>query len=255
MDYQYTVPYTYTTYSKVTSPVKRDWASYYYYTGSYYFKLPNEQYFDENETEYYIADNPSLACIGLNQIVRLFHEDFGPVQTYYKCIGSENNRSGEIAKWEPIYYDNMDSDYLRNYNIDRATYGIHFDIRGYDSTIWEKVYTEGKGAFVLISHLNGLTPALELYPDPPRQLPAAPYIDNLSSDVYYRIHVPSMYGLQLKEVKESDSFISDQRETVLRYRYNNTNHAYDEYSTEIDAGIYLNLKGQLILFFSFFLNF
>ena len=244
MDYQYTVPYTYTTYSKVASPVKRDWASYYYYTGSYYFKLPNEQYFDENETEYYIADNPSLACIGLNQIVRLFHEDFGPIQTYYKCIGSENNISGEIAKWEPIYYDNMDSDYLRNYNIDKATYGIHFDIRGYDSTIWEKVYTEGKGAFVLISHLNGLTPALELYPDPPRQLPAAPYIDNLSSDVYYRIHVPSMYGLQLKEVKESDSFISDQRETVLRYRYNNTNHAYDEYSTEIDAGIYLNLKGN-----------
>lgn len=244
MDYQYTVPYTYTTYSKVASPVKRDWASYYYYTGSYYFKLPNEQYFDENETEYYIADNPSLACIGLNQIVRLFHEDFGPIQTYYKCIGSENNRSGEIAKWEPIYYDNMDSDYLRNYNIDRATYGIHFDIRGYDSTIWEKVYTEGKGAFVLISHLNGSTPALELYPDPPRQLPAAPYIDNLSSDVYYRIHVPSMYGLQLKEVKESDSFISDQKETVLRYRYNNTNHAYDEYSTEIDAGVYLNLKGN-----------
>lgn len=242
-DAGHTHPYIYTTFNRVSNPVITDWNQYYYYNGSYYFKLPNQNYFDAEETNYFTATNPSEFAIAKNQIVRLFEENFGLTQSYYKCTGSVDNESGNIATWTAINYDAADSQYLRNYNIDKATYGTRFDVRGYDATIWEKVYNRGRGAFVLVAYLNGVMPALDLFPDPPTQNPAIPYIDALSSDSYYRIHIPSMYGFQLKEVEEDSDLKSDQKATAVRLIYNNNTNSYEKREREIDAAIYLNLDG------------
>lgn len=242
-DAGYTQPYTYTTFERVVNPVAANWSQYYYYNGSYYFKLPNQNYFNAEETNYFIATNESESAVAKNQIVRLFEENFGLTQSYYKCSGSIDNASGSIATWSAINYDNSDSTYLKNYNIDKATYGTRFDVRGYDATIWEKVYSKGRGSFILIAYLNGVMPALDLFADPPTQTPAIPYIDALSSDSYYRIHVPSMYGFQLKEHDEDSDLKSDQKAFATKLIYNANTNSYDKREQEIDAAIYLNLDG------------
>lgn len=236
-------PYTYTTFERVVNPVAANWNQYYYYNGSYYFKLPNQNYFNAEETNYFIATNESESAVAKNQIVRLFEENFGLTQSYYKCSGSIDNASGSIATWSAINYDNSDSTYLKNYNIDKATYGTRFDVRGYDATIWEKVYSKGRGSFVLIAYLNGVMPALDLFADPPTQTPAIPYIDALSSDSYYRIHIPSMYGFQLKEHDEDSDLKSDQKAIAVKLIYNANTNSYEQRPQEIDAAIYLNLDG------------
>ena len=138
-----------------------------------------------------------MNIVSLNALVRIVDADGSPTGVYYKCIGTTE---GEPAAWSEILLGSMEDasytypDYLVNFNLDRATYGESFDARGYDGTVWQKVFSDGYGKFILIGRATATLPAIELFPDPPKLTPNAPYIDALSSDSFYRIHVPSMFG-------------------------------------------------------------
>ena len=236
-DANYRYPYIYSTFTQVNSPNASDWNSYFYFDGRYYYKLPSADYFNDSEENYFTPDVTDVAnIVSLNQLLRLRDSTGSPTGAYYKCTGTT---SGEIATWEPVQFDENFPRYITNFNLDKVTYGPAFDVRGYDGTVWEKVFSGGQGRFVLIARLNGgLMPALELHPDPPDISPRAPYIDTQSTEAMYRIHVPSMFGFVVKE--EEDENLSDQQVTVNKISWNSTTGEYEEILTDIDAAIYFN---------------
>lgn len=250
-DHQFTIPFVYTTFQAVSEPVLNDWNKYYYYDGKYYLKLPSSEYFVSTNANYYTASwtppaNFNGILVGSDQIVRLRDNSTKDLtSSYCICTGGD---IGQPANWDYYMFDDNYSDYLQNFNIDRESYGPAFDIRGYDATVWEKIYSEGHGRFILIARLNGgLFPTLELHPDPPMQPPNNPYIDVINSaESHYCIKVPSMYGFQLKKVDKiaHPEALSDERANVVSISYDEEEKKYVKETDLTDVAIYYNKKGM-----------
>lgn len=250
-DKTFTIPYIYTTFAQVAEPILSEWNQYYYYDGKFYLKLPSEEYFVPTNKNYYKAtwtppQNFVGVVVGMNQIVRLRDNVSGRLETAYcVCTGGT---IGQEANWDEYMFDDDYSDYLQNFNQDQITYGPAFDIRGYDATVWEKVYSEGHGRFILVARLNGgLFPELELHPDAPTQAPNNPYIDvQNSAESRYCIKVPSMYGFQIKPVdKEKDpNALSNELANITVVSYDEDTHEYVKDTVYTDVAIYYNKEGM-----------
>lgn len=230
-DSAHTQPFIYTTFvGPVDSPTVENWASYWYKQGNYYNKLPSQDYFNAEETNYYTAVTSGDNLTYQGQIIRARNISGQPTQNYYYCSSGTNN---SIATFTAVIDGENYTPYFTNYNIDKRQYNTDFDIRGYDATIWQKVYSEGHGKFILVAYLNGLVPAIELYADAPTTDPANAYIDNLSSDTVYRIHVPTHWGLKIKEAEMVDnSYPTSDQQMVT------------EQGVSVPLDIYMNLGGS-----------
>ena len=135
-------------------------------------------------------------------VVKVFDDQ--EVFQYYRCTGYDTE-DNSIPAWEIIQNNGGPSgEYLTNYEIDQNYYGNGFDKRGYDGTIWTKVFNEGQGRFVQVARMNGDTPRFDMVADPPASIPAAPYIGTEGAPDLYVIHTPSHWGFQIREVTESD---------------------------------------------------
>ena len=114
---------------------------------------------------------------------------------YYIC-------SGTINGYATIKQVSMSADnYIRNYNIDTNSYG---DSRGFDSTVWQKVYipnadnSSGIETYVMIAELNSVVPTFDIGADAPTMVPITPHFDMDSTNVYYRLHWQPQWGLRIK---------------------------------------------------------
>jgi hypothetical protein len=67
-----------------------------------------------------------------------------------------------------------DANYLINFNIDISNYN---NARGYDSTVWQKTYADGKPKYVMIAELNSVVPILDVAADAPTLDPIMPHFD------------------------------------------------------------------------------
>lgn len=252
-DIDNTHPYIYTEFTRVSSPIENNWNKYYWKQGDYYYKLPSSDYYNAEEAEagnYWIptvADETlSDFLVTQKSLVRLFDQTGRYLtENLYACNG---NTQGQPATWEKILDNANYSQYLINYNIDKQFYNLDMDVRGYDATVWQKIYSEGKGRFILIARLNGQMPGLELFADTPKLYPASPYIDTKSSDTLYRIHVPTKWGFRIKEVMMdpiTEELIgnSDQKIRQAYTTFNTNNEIISTGTREINADIYFNKKG------------
>ena len=88
-------------------------------------------------------------------------------------------------------YDN----YIHNYNIDRVQYGVS---RGYDSTVWQKVYENSSAKYVMVAELNSVVPTFDLAADSPTMTPILPHFDVDSTNVYYKLHMQPQWGFRIK---------------------------------------------------------
>lgn len=88
-------------------------------------------------------------------------------------------------------YDN----YIHNYNVDRVQYGVS---RGYDSTVWQKVYENSSAKYVMVAELNSVVPTFDLAADSPTMTPILPHFDVDSTNVYYKIHMQPQWGFRIK---------------------------------------------------------
>lgn len=257
-DASHTILFYYTNFQQVQPSMANanNWNSYYWRVQDYYIKLPSQDYYNSEDGaagNYWTptaegANDENKCFVTENQLIRLYNQDNVPTETFYKCVAGTD---GEEAEWETLILSEFYPDYLINYNIDKETYGVDQALRGYDGTVWQKIYSEGKGKFILIARLNSLMPGLELFPDAPQILPSAPYIDSKSSEALYRIHVPSHWGFRIKEstpvvdpITEFSSYpFSDQVATRIRGRYGDNNELIETYEEEINADIYFNKQG------------
>ena len=104
--------------------------------------------------------------------------------------------------------------YNENYNIDLNTYGGG---RGYDSTVWQKVFKDGIERYVMVAELNSEVPSFAVSADAPTLSPVAPHFDADSTNVFYRVHWQPSWGLRVKSASPDISVrpINDAGQTVV----------------------------------------
>lgn len=224
MDSTYTAPYRYAiNFTQVNAADKNieNWQTYFYKNNDKYIPLTKREYYNENQEYWQIIGEDSLAIkteniIPPNKYVAVYtygeHDELISIDCYtYTIDGLENKQNYDIIDtWIP-YTQNLQTEvsqsYIINFNKDAQTYGLNnnFDIRGYDATVWEKIYNNGKGQFIKVANLNGMVPSLEVIADAPSVLPQAPYLDAVSSDTHYRLHMPSNWGFKIKPVEINES--------------------------------------------------
>lgn len=126
-----------------------------------------------------------------------------------------------------------DDNYVKNYNIDVAHYGPG---RGYDSTVWQKVYSEGQEKYVMVAELNTVVPTFDVAADAPTMNPIIPHFDANSTDVYYKLHWQAPWGFRIKE----DNTHSDEQTVHTTYLYDAENNTHTKSEKTVNAAIYYN---------------
>jgi len=114
--------------------------------------------------------------------------------TYYFI--TENNTLELVSE------ANTDNPYLINYLIDTRQFGAG---RGYDGTVWQKMYADGKPYFAMVAELNSIVPTLAITADAPTVIPRAPHFDVDTSNVYYKLHIQSNPGLWIKPARYDEN--------------------------------------------------
>lgn len=104
----------------------------------------------------------------------------------------------ENSELEVVAEGNLDNPYLINYLIDTRQFGAG---RGYDGTVWQKMYADGAPYFAMVAELNSIVPTLAITADAPTVIPRAPHFDVDTSNVYYKLHIQSNPGLWIKPAK------------------------------------------------------
>ena len=126
---------------------------------------------------------------------------------YQEVITVEEN--GEEIQRTITYMDLQPSQeeedtYTKNYNEDKLYYG---NSRGFDSTVWQKVFVNGIEQYVMIAELNTVVPTFGITTDAPTLLPLNPHWGVDSTNVYYDLHWQPQWGFR---VKAADSALTTQ---------------------------------------------
>ena len=102
-----------------------------------------------------------------------------------------------VAEYAGAVEGNADaySNYIFNYNEDRLLYGVS---RGYDGTVWQKVYENTASKYVMVAELNSVVPTFDLAADSPTMVPIQPHFDTSSTNVYYKLHMQPQWGFRIK---------------------------------------------------------
>ena len=99
------------------------------------------------------------------------------------------------------------SAYVRNYALDTSIYGKG---RGWDSTVWQKVYKDNKEQYIMIAELNSTMPALGISADAPSIVPMAPHFDTDSTNKFYQLHWQPSWGLRVKGAEQFTGPVLDE---------------------------------------------
>lgn len=142
--------------------------------------------------------------VGMNEIIRATSDinkdntiKDNAKFTFWKCTGG--NSQG-IAQFKKVA--DAETNYTTNYQIDTEKYG---EGRGWDSTVWQKVYTQGIVKYVMIAELNAVIPTFDIVPDAPTLAPIAPHFDQRSNNVYYKLHYQPQWGMRVKSAEGIES--------------------------------------------------
>ena len=188
--------------------------------------------------------------LALGEIVRVYTE-LPPVTpdavdkrqpAFYKCTGGNNNN---YATFEEITNSSI-AQYTQNYSIDLAKYG---DVgRGWDSTVWQKTYTNGVEKYVMIAELNTVVPTFDVVPDAPTLAPIAPHFDANSNNVYYQLHYQPQWGMRVRSADAKDStntnvVPSDENVTWKKYSYDVQSDIETVTESTEKGAIYYNKAG------------
>lgn len=183
------------------------------------------------------------------------YQNISEYKVFFQCVGKTS--IGNYAVFERI--DTKDP-YYENFNIDAYVYGKG---RGFDSTVWQKVYTNDEEKYVMIAELNSVVPTFDLVADAPTMVPITPHFDTDSTSVYYKLHWQPQWGLRVAALEDKipsdcetiwiretyDSFASDRDARIQRWYwgYDANKKAYDwiQYKNEeeiqkIAAAIHFN---------------
>lgn len=130
-------------------------------------------------------------------------------KVFYICTGYVPGEAIPYATFRIITTrDQGEGYYYTNYQIDLAAYTTNNNGRGYDSTVWQKVYSEGKEYYINVAELNGVVPTFSLTYDAPTTYPIAPHFDMSSTNTMYKMHMQPQWGFKVKHADASGSLDS-----------------------------------------------
>lgn len=167
---------------------------------------------------------------------------------FWKCTSILDKNSNEPATFARVV--SSESNYVMNFNIDTAKYG---EGRGYDSTVWQKVYVNNIEKYVQIAELNSVVPTFDISADAPTVYPIQPHFDINSTNVYYKLHWQPQWGFRAKEAKQGNNtmsndqngnnYPSDEKIKYDIYNYDSNTGTTNTSTLEYDAAIYYNKSG------------
>ena len=167
---------------------------------------------------------------------------------FWKCTSILDENSNEPATFARVV--SSESNYVMNFNIDTAKYG---EGRGYDSTVWQKVYVNNIEKYVQIAELNSVVPTFDISADAPTVYPIQPHFDINSTNVYYKLHWQPQWGFRAKEAKQGNNtmsndqngnnYPSDEKIKYDIYNYDSNTGTTNTSTLEYDAAIYYNKSG------------
>ena len=174
--------------------------------------------------------------IGRNELVYTY--DDNNTYVYYQCVSDYVSGSSQSAQFERVDI-NTNSNYTRNYHIDLSVYNSG---RGYDSTVWQKVYTNNSEKYVMIAELNSVVPTFTVVADPPTMNPIAPHFDAESTDVYYKLHWQTPWGFRIAAATDANK--SDEITEWTTTTYNPETGKNETNTSNVkDAAIFFNKAG------------
>ena len=172
--------------------------------------------------------------IELNEIIYILDES--NVKQFYKCTGKTD--VGDYAVFAKAYAPDTSGTYHNNYSIDIEKYG---ESRGYDSTVWQKVYVDEKEKYVMIAELNSVVPTFDITVDPPTLNPIPPHFDADSNNVYYKLHMQPNWGFKVREAAENEE--SDVTITARLAEWDDINKTLNNKYKNYSGAIYFNRDG------------
>lgn len=120
----------------------------------------------------------------------------------YKCI-SFTNKGIAVFDTTPAIQGEKINYYDFNYNVDRVYLQESFG-RGYDSTVWQKVFIDDDEIvekYVMIAELNSVTPTFNIITDAPTDETKAIEVRGDSTNLNYNIVMPAVWGFDFpKEI-------------------------------------------------------
>lgn len=127
---------------------------------------------------------------------------------YLDTNGDPYTIEASIFKWIFTSTDEKDSeginDYSLNYYLDKQ-YAKQKNINfrnGWDSTVWQKVFRDGKEEYMYVASLNSDLPQFTLKPEAPTTPPIAPHLGVTSTNNNYTVHMQQPWGIRIKKTEE-----------------------------------------------------
>lgn len=165
----------------------------------------------------------------------VFKYQAGSVIEFWEATGNT------ITTEEAVYaeFKKTTNSYENNYKIDiENKYGTG---RGYDGTVWQKAYVDGKEKYVMIAELNSVVPTFKITADAPTMTPLAPHFDKQSNNVAYWLHWQPQWGMRIKEAVNEN--LSDEKIEWINSTYNEKTNNVDTKKETINGNIYYNKAG------------
>lgn len=185
---------------------------------------------------------------------------------YYQITGSSGLLTKEqykqVTSDKTLLPDGTEStvaNYIKNYAIDNEVYQAS---RGYDSTVWQKTYIDNVEKYIMIAELNSVVPTFDVSADAPTVEPITPHFDTQSTDLYYKLHWQSAWGMRVAEGKlpndvesggitsskdpEHGKYPSDENVSYSKVKYNSdTKEVEEDEQSKIsyNGAIYYNKAG------------
>lgn len=162
----------------------------------------------------------------------------------YKCYSSVTDKdTHQIFAVFQLFSPVTESNYMRNQRIDNDKYPN--SERGYDSTVWQKVYDQANNreTYVNIANLNSVIPTFDIVADAPTMIPSSPHFDKNSGGVHYTLHMQPQWGMRVAEA--SDPKYSDQSVAWIKEEYNSNTGKTQKKYYNYDSKSWENYSGEI----------
>lgn len=195
----------------------------FYFSGGALYTSPNKEILSKVTTK--------NAALVNNEIIRVpigWNLDTNNINVEFYAVTIDH----ETISLNRIYLEDNNienSPFWINYKTDLQFYfntgGEKIRGRGYDSTVWQKVYDNNSERYIMVAELNTQPPTFDICPDAPTLTPVTPHFDSDSANTYYKLHVQPHWGMWVKHANgeyssDTANLLSDEMVDYEKSTYN-----------------------------------
>ena len=172
--------------------------------------------------------------VAVGQIYYTVDESTGK-HSFYEGVEIKNEDGTITPQFNLLTTSPSLDNYDTNWRIDYSKYK-----RGFDSTVWQKVYDKGSQVYIMVAELNTVVPNFTISADAPTETALAPHIDDNSTNLNVNIHMPTQWGMRVAAAENNN--LSDEKVEHEYIRYVN-GEEIKEIKENIPANIFYNREG------------